>query len=414
MTRSPTPGPRCPIVGAPSARTAHTAVSSGQRMLIWGGSDISTPALGTGGRYDPATDSWTAISPVNAPSPRREQSAVWTGDRMIVWGGNTGGDHVLNTGGRYDPSTNTWTPTSVGGTPLGRSIHTAVWTGALDDRVGRLRSGRHAQHARLRLTLRPGDRHLVADLDLRRAARSVLAHRGLDGKRHGRLGGYAGYPAGYTTTGARYDPIADTWTPTSTAGAPAGCYYQQRDLDRHLDVGVGGFDGSFVKVDTGEVRSGRGHVARNVRRGALTARASHAAAWTGHRMVIWGGGDFTTSVNTGGRYDPLTDTWASTSLANAPSARTAASAVWTGDRVIVWGGLAGHYNAFDTGAGTTRSRTRGARLRRRARPRGASSTRRSGRGAKWSSGAASPTTTPWTIPVGATTPRATAGLRPRA
>ena len=43
---------------APAARISHTAVWSGNEMIVWGGSDINT-FLNTGGRYNPSTDSWT-------------------------------------------------------------------------------------------------------------------------------------------------------------------------------------------------------------------------------------------------------------------------------------------------------------------------------------------------------------------
>ena len=44
------------------------------------------------------------------------------------------------------------------------------------------------------------------------------------------------------------------------------------------------------------------------------------------------------SLNTGGRYNPSTDSWTATSTTNAPSARDDHTAVWTGSEMIVWGG----------------------------------------------------------------------------
>ena len=44
------------------------------------------------------------------------------------------------------------------------------------------------------------------------------------------------------------------------------------------------------------------------------------------------------SLNTGGRYNPGTDTWTATSTTNAPAARAFHTAVWTGSEMIVWGG----------------------------------------------------------------------------
>ena len=70
-----------------------------------------------------------------------------------------------------------------------------------------------------------------------------------------------------------------------------------------------------------------------------TARAAHTAVWTGSEMIVWGGvngGNFL--FNTGGRYNPSTDSWRATSITNAPSARYLHTAVWTGSEMIVWGG----------------------------------------------------------------------------
>jgi hypothetical protein len=111
---------------APEARLGHTAVWTGSEMIVWGGIGGSN----TGGRYNPTTDSWTATSTTNAPSARVVHTAVWTGTEMIVWGGCTFDDcgNRLNTGGRYAPGTDSWTATSTAGAPSARGIHTAVWT----------------------------------------------------------------------------------------------------------------------------------------------------------------------------------------------------------------------------------------------------------------------------------------------
>ena len=44
-------------------------------------------------------------------------------------------------------------------------------------------------------------------------------------------------------------------------------------------------------------------------------------------------------LNTGGRYNPGTDSWTATSTTNAPAARYVHTAVWTGSEMIVWGGM---------------------------------------------------------------------------
>src|SRR5205807_10012218 len=50
-------------------------------------------------------------------------------------------------------------------------------------------------------------------------------------------------------------------------------------------------------------------------------------------------------LNTGGRYDPSTDGWMSTSTIDVPDARSFHSAIWTGSEMIVWGGVIDHNNA---------------------------------------------------------------------
>ena len=116
---------------APDSREDHTAVWTGSEMIVWGGAGcIFDCSLNTGGRYIPGIDSWTATSTANAPSARFSHTAVWTGNEMVVWGGGGSNGDVLNSGGRYNPGTDSWTPTSITNAPLPRYIHTAVWTGS--------------------------------------------------------------------------------------------------------------------------------------------------------------------------------------------------------------------------------------------------------------------------------------------
>ena len=110
---------------APEPRIYHTAVWTGNGMIVWGG--YNPALLDTGGIYDPLANSWTATSMTNAPLKRRSHTAVWTGTEMVVWGGFNGGQ--LNTGAKYNPGLNTWTATSTDNAPIARDSHAAVWTG---------------------------------------------------------------------------------------------------------------------------------------------------------------------------------------------------------------------------------------------------------------------------------------------
>src|SRR5439155_15032133 len=75
------------------------------------------------------------------------------------------------------------------------------------------------------------------------------------------------------------------------------------------------------------------------------------AVWTGSEMIVWGG--YTSSIphflNTGGRYNPSTDSWTATSTTNAPDFRMDHTAVWTGSEMIVWGGGLNGFDYFNTG-----------------------------------------------------------------
>jgi hypothetical protein len=117
-------------IGAPSARANPTVVWTGSRMIVWGGADSSGGALNTGGQYDPAADTWTATSVApGVPFWRLYYSAVWTGSRMIVWGGTSPGGGCMNTGGQYDPAGDSWTAMITARAPCS-SNHRAVWTGS--------------------------------------------------------------------------------------------------------------------------------------------------------------------------------------------------------------------------------------------------------------------------------------------
>ena len=75
-----------------------------------------------------------------------------------------------------------------------------------------------------------------------------------------------------------------------------------------------------------------------------TARHSHTAVWTGTEMIVWGGG-----YNTGGKYNPGTDSWTATSTINAPVARYEHTAIWAGTEMIVWGGEGANASFLNTG-----------------------------------------------------------------
>jgi hypothetical protein len=85
--------------------------------------------------------------------------------------------------------------------------------------------------------------------------------------------------------------------------------------------------------------------------GAPVARKRAEAVWTGSEMIVWGGenGSQNASFNSGGHYDPLTDTWEATSLTGAPEGRAFFSSFWTGSEMLVWGGFRRGTGQVDSG-----------------------------------------------------------------
>jgi N-acetylneuraminic acid mutarotase len=116
---------------APSARFRHTAIWTGKEMIVWGGASSPDAAilLDSGAAYSPQANSWRTLNSTGAPTPRSAHSAVWTGTRMLIWGGWNDVGHGINTGGIYDPASDTWTPMTTSLSVSRRGGHQAVWTG---------------------------------------------------------------------------------------------------------------------------------------------------------------------------------------------------------------------------------------------------------------------------------------------
>jgi len=322
---------------SPSPRELHTAVWTGNVMVIWGGVRFIGDTFGvtnTGGRYDPALDVWTAVSTLNAPSPRWFHTAVWTAAGMVVWGGEDDRGDLVNTGGRYDPLTDTWTATSTTNAPTARDVHTAVWTG---DRMvvwgGQLVS----------YPLTSGGRYdPVTDswtpTSLVNAPEGRLLHTAVWA-----AGCMIVWGGGGLRTGGRYDPRSDTWSPTSMAGAPSGRSWHSAVWSGDRVIVWGGESATYF--DTGGLYDPSTDTwSPTSTTGAPSPRYAHTAVWIGHEMVVWGGGEGVgglvgaTLYNSGGAYDPATDTWTPTSTSNAPMARWRHTAVPAGDLILIWGG----------------------------------------------------------------------------
>ncbi len=318
---------------APAVWTGNTGNPlTSEQTIIWGGKNASY-ALNSGFKYDPATGGFTPMANDSAPSPRSSHVALWTGanananiaNRLIVWGG-TNGPSRFGDGAIYDPNSNAWSAIASTNAPTKRN-----GPGYVNNNPG---NGAFAVWT--------GTEMIV-------------------------WGGWGNDASGKQVTlatGARYSPATNTWTATSTNGAPsarAGASMVWSSTTSAMLV-WGGTDGTSVLSDGFAYDPARNtwkSFASNVSAAAPPGSASANAApyprknaatvWTGTRMLIWGD-DTNDNPNPddGAIYDPVTDTWSAMSTKNAPVHHAGANVVWTGTKMVLWGGHDG-FAMFDDG-----------------------------------------------------------------
>jgi hypothetical protein len=144
----------------------------------------------------------------------------------------------------------------------------------------------------------------------------------------------------FFNTGSRYDPAGNTWSATTTTGAPAGRWKATAVWTGTEMIVWGGVAAAGTGLNTG----GRYDPSSNTwtavsTTGAPSGRYGHVAVWTGTEMIVWGGtSNGTTHLGNGARYSPASNAWTPLPAGDAPSPRAFASAVWTGSELLVWGG----------------------------------------------------------------------------
>jgi N-acetylneuraminic acid mutarotase len=238
-------------LGALSPRSQTAAVWTGRELIVWGGvADGYTP-LADGARYNPETDTWKALPPC-ALEPRWEMSAVWTGTEMIVWGGvvqSAGKLRVFGDGARYNPDSDTWTALPSAGTFRARSAHTAVWTGTemiiwggVDSATTTyFNSGARYDPRLNRWTILP----------LFNAPEPRAYHVGVWTGAEMVVWGGRVTSRTDVNTGGRYDPVRDLWLSTTTHDAPRPRDFVRRDSAAWIDCGMFIFGGRDLEREFG-------------------------------------------------------------------------------------------------------------------------------------------------------------------
>jgi N-acetylneuraminic acid mutarotase len=211
------------IGSAPKRRCGHTAIWTGKAMIIWGGvywskSHIGYVYLNDGWAYEPVKDKWKEINEFKNLEGRIQHTAVWTGNEMIIWGGYNIKDKYLNSGGRYNPKENSWVLARVG--PDSRAKHTAIWTGK-----EMVVWGGNGEKSGVKV-LNSGFRYNPVE-DAWKAANLQGAPAGRElhssvwsGKNMIIWGGWDG--SAFLDRGGVYDPSADSWLALPVMNAPCG------------------------------------------------------------------------------------------------------------------------------------------------------------------------------------------------
>jgi N-acetylneuraminic acid mutarotase len=305
---NPTTGVWTPLStqGAPQPRFGHSAVWTGTEMIVFGGQTATAGGIGTtlntGGRYNPATNTWSFLAPLldasSMPDNRRDHFAFWTGNKMLVWGGSSSSDYFGATnppnhnmeGKVYDAAANSWSDMAMSPPEVSSGTSAAVWTGTemilwggQNSSASPPNAGRYdpATDTWQTLAAIPGDPLLPqSGYSLTWSGTEMILWGGGDGP-------------SLSDAGYRYNPATDTWTTMTTTGAPE-------------------------------------------------ARYRHLATWVGSELVIWGGvgpdGPSQTFYTNGGRYNPTTDTWTSIAATGSIAPRQYATGTAVAGQLIVWGG----------------------------------------------------------------------------
>jgi hypothetical protein len=267
-----------------------TGSYEGATAAVWTGRLMLVVGPFTSLSYEPATNRWRQL-PAGPELGAPSGLLVWTGHELITWGGGCCGD-VTEGGAAYDPVTRRWrtlpkAPVAGQQRPLG------VWTGK-------------------ELIVLPGRR---ADHDER-------------------------------TGGAAYDPVKNAWR--RIASPPQERLGSTVVWDGKEVLVVGGWGTPTAAGVQKLVSVPYAYDPATNRWRTLVAmdggygRAGAGAAWTGTKLLLWGGrtqekgGGYVLAPH-GLAYDPATNRW--WTLPGAPlNGRLGPVAVWTGKALLVWGG----------------------------------------------------------------------------
>jgi len=347
---------------------AHGAwISKYKCAVVWGGSSrwTESAARKDGQLYHPEDNRWTTMTLEGAPDPRIDAGCTTDGNRFIVWGGTNFKDHrysFYSSGGIYDPKKNKWTFTSYGG-PCDRarpfvgyskkSKQIVIWGGMTPFRkiVTALKSG-----ATYDLKKHVWKTEITDEGDCPWGRVDFAAV--LTDKEMIVWGGHwqRSWPRpneDYSwNDGAILDLKKNKWRKISAENAPPAHFGMVSVWTGELMLMYGGhsYDGRTNRIYGDQIFAYDPKADKWVTKDApekmIAPRESHGAVWTGKKLIVWGGLTVSESSrlepsNTGGIYDPATNTWEPISPEGAPPARCNHTMIWMEDvgKVLIAGGM---------------------------------------------------------------------------
>jgi N-acetylneuraminic acid mutarotase len=276
-----------------NARSAPVAVQlENGRVLVLGGFNQTFTVLNSAEIYDPRTNKWSLIAPMNVARVEDFAAVLLPGRKVLVAGGTASDGTALNSAEIYDEATNKWTPTA--SMNIGRSEFATVM----------LHDGR------------------------------VLVTGGLTHPQ--------APPVSPTRTAEIFDPATGTWTFTENMGTRRSDHSAVVLRDGQVLVAGGAASELVARFASAEIFDPE--TGKWTPTGDMTSprsEAEHAAVLLRDGRVLVPGGYIAheTGTSSADLYDPETGTWAPAGFMSNP--RTGhVGLVLPGNRgVLVMGGL---------------------------------------------------------------------------
>lgn len=300
--------------GPLSGRSLASMTWTGREAVIWGG--LSTQPQADGASYDPEAKTWTLL-PEAPLSPRFGHAAVWTGREVVVAGGVAtpvpGGTPVydLSDAAAFSPLTQQWRtlpplpfPTGAGRLFAARDRLFAIAADVRPVSIAVLEAGA-MQWAGLDVP-RPGG----TDGEMAGAVEAGMVHNELVvWNRRGRGAGVAvdvTDPERWRWLSRAPQPLSNVTDCCVVVASEAGegvdaiVYDRARDFWRPVAEDSSGSAGLALSGKLAfVVRLDGSSAALDLRTGTplrlppapVSGRRGAAAAWTGDRLLVWGGAD---------------------------------------------------------------------------------------------------------------------------